>query len=178
MLSNQSGRNTNDDVDSSIMQSNSPIQLPFSSISTTIRSSPSLSFTSNCYNNARTPFGIHEILGLNNVSATVSNSTSQIPLTMLNNYNASSSNSLNRNSISTTSTAAITFENATTAATYFIPTSGQPYCHNFLNPSIQNSNLSATSLCSSQLFPFDINSTPLQMHMFDYSTEMNGKLIT
>lgn len=175
MLSNQSGRST-DDVDSSIMQSISPNQLSFSSIPTSIRSSPSLSFASACYNNARTPFGIHEILGLASASAAVSNSTSQMPLAMVNNFCAAASSPSNRGSISSasTATAAITFENA--AATYFIPTSAQPYCHNFLDPSIQNSNLSTASFSTSQLFPLDINSAPFQMHMLDYSTEMNGKL--
>lgn len=170
MLSSQSNRSTDEDIDNSIMQSNSPSELQFPSVSRTIRSSPSLPFTSNCYNNVRTPFGIHEILGLSNTPATHSNSSSQLPLTMINNFSISSSNSVNRNS--TTSTA---FENPSTASTYFIPTSENQYYHNFLDPLIQNSNLSTASLSSSQLFPFD--STPFQMHMIDYSTEMNGKII-
>lgn len=117
-------------------------------------------FATACYNNARTPFAIHEILGL-------ASAATQMP-------NMAGANLLNA---STTNCSRLSsFENnAAAAAAYFMPQSY--YQASFLDPNLSASMNLSQSSCQSQLFPqLDMNPASFitaNMSNLDYN---NGNL--
>uniref|UniRef100_A0A915DKB2 Uncharacterized protein n=1 Tax=Ditylenchus dipsaci TaxID=166011 RepID=A0A915DKB2_9BILA len=108
------------------------------------------SFASACYNNARTPFAIHEILGL-----------------------ASAGGMVNSNGCSSRLTSS-SFEGsaAAAAATYFHipPASSQASSSSYCQTTYLDPSLMTNGNCSSQLFPLEMSSTSFIMPSFDYTS--------
>lgn len=120
-------------------------------------------FSTTCYNNARTPFAIHEILGLASAATQMPN------MTGANLFAASSSANFSCSRFNS-------FENnAAAAAAYFIPPSY--YQANFLESNLNASMTLPQSSCQSQIFPqLDMNSASFitaNMSNLDYTNTAN-----
>lgn len=128
-------------------------------------------FATSCYNNARTPFAIHEILGL-------ASAATQMPTSAMSTANIGASNLFSTSSCSASRLSQ--FENnaaAAAAASYFMPISSQSYYQtNFLDPTLAMS--LPQSSCQSHLFQhLEMNPTSFitaNMSNLDYSNNVGN----